>query len=288
VNIPDQGKQERLAAGDFMIDASTEVYGVFGNPIAHSMGPVMHNAAFEDRGLNAVYLAFRIEDIGKGVQAIRELGIRGVSVTLPFKESVIPFLDEIGDQARFMGCVNTIVNRNGRLCGYNTDQRGAVEPLLEYTSLKNRRVLLIGAGGAAKAVAFGLKNESALISIVNRSEFKGRALADQVGARFIPMGDIPGLNPEIIINATSLGMTPRVDVTPFPADLLTPGMIVMDIVYNPLHTRFLREAETSGCRVIDGLSMFVNQGAAQFELFTGTEAPVRVMRDAVLKAMRKR
>ncbi|MFH1152603.1 MAG: shikimate dehydrogenase [Pseudomonadota bacterium] len=269
------------------VDTSTVLFGVFGNPVAHSMGPVMHNAAFKKIGFNAVYLAFRITDIANGILAIRELGIRGVSITIPFKESVIPFLDEIDEDARCMGAVNTIVNQNGKLTGYNTDHRGAVEPLMALTSLQRRHVCILGAGGAAKAVAFGLKKKNAVITITNRTVSKGISLAHQVGAAFVSMDDFETARPDIIINTTSIGMTPNQDQTPLDKRFLHPGMIVMDIVYNPLETRFLKEAKTAGCRLIDGLSMFIHQGAAQFKLFTGKDAPEPVMRDAVLQAMRK-
>lgn len=268
-----------------MINSSTELYAVFGNPIVHSMGPAMHNLAFQVSGMNAVYLAFQINSIEAGVNSIRELGIKGVSITIPFKETVIPFLDEIGDQARQMGSVNTIVNRNGRLCGYNTDYKGALEPLLEITPIKGRNVCILGAGGAAKAVAFGMRKEQAVITIANRSEDKGRALAAQMGADFVSIYDISDLKPDILINTTCIGMLPNIEESPVKADFLHRHMIVMDIVYNPIRTRLIQAAEAAGCTVVDGLSMFVNQGAAQYKLFTGLEAPRHLMREAVIKAM---
>ncbi len=270
-----------------MINSATRLYGVFGNPISHSMGPVMHTRAFREKGINAVYLAFRIDAIEKGLQAMREIGIQGASITIPFKESVIPFLDDIGEHAKEMGSVNTVVNKDGKLFGYSTDHKGAVEPLRRVTPLKDKDVCVLGAGGAAKAVAYGLKKEGALLTISNRSENKGKALADQMDARFVALDHVTGLNPDIIINTTSVGMMPDTDKSPVPARFFHESMIVFDIVYNPLMTRFLIDAKNAGCTIIDGLSMFVGQGAAQFELFTGVEAPVNLMRDAVLEEMTK-
>ncbi|MEA1968865.1 MAG: shikimate dehydrogenase [Thermodesulfobacteriota bacterium] len=265
-----------------MIDSSTELYGLFGDPVSHSRGPLMHSRAFVEAGVNGVYLAFKIRDIKKGIESVRELGIRGVSITIPFKESVIPLLDEVDGLARQVGAVNTIINKNNRLYGYNTDCRGAVEPLKKLCKIKDKKICILGAGGAAKAVAVGMKNEEGRIIIANRSEKRGRALAGQVKGEFVSLVDVNKLSPDIIINTTSLGMTPDIDQAPVERDFFKKNMIVMDIVYNPLKTRMLKDAESQGCTIIDGLSMFINQGAAQFELFTGLKAPFDLMRKTVL------
>ncbi len=264
-----------------MIDSSTELYGVFGNPVSHSLGPLMHNAAFAAKGINAVYLAFMINDIKKGIESVKELGIKGVSVTIPFKQSVIPFLDEIDEFASEIGAVNTIVNRNGILTGSNTDSYGAIEPLKQRLSIEKKRVCILGAGGAARAVAFGIKKEKGMVFIGNRSEQRGKILAEQTAGRFIGLENISEIDPDIIINTTPVGMIPDVNKSPVPADLFKEHMTVMDIVYNPLRTKFIKDAEAAGCAVVDGLSMFINQGAAQFEIFTGHRAPVKLMRQRV-------
>ncbi len=265
-----------------MIDSATQLYGVFGNPVSHSMGPLMHNAAFTEKGINAVYLAFHVKDIKKGIDSIKALGITGVSVTIPFKQSVFPFLDEIDALALEIGAVNTIVNKNGILAGFNTDSHGAVEPLKRKCRIKNKRICILGAGGAARAVAFGIRKENGIIFIGNRSEKRGKSLAKQTGGKFVSPDNIGEVDPDIIINATPVGMTPYVNESPIAADLLKDHMTVMDIVYNPLRTKLIEDAQNAGCTVIDGLSMFVNQGAAQFELFTGVKAPMDLMAQTVL------
>ncbi len=267
----------------FMIDSATGLYGVFGNPVSHSMGPLMHNAAFAEKGINAVYLAFLINDIKRGIDSVRELGIKGVSVTIPFKQSVISMLDEVDDFAIKIGAVNTIVNRNGILKGFNTDSDGAVAPLRKQCGIENKKVCILGAGGAARAVAFGIKRENGIIFIVNRSENRGKLLAGQIEGEFCLPENIGEINPDIIINATPVGMTPKVGQSPVDSDIFKEHMIVMDIVYNPLQTKFLKDAENAGCTVIDGLSMFVNQGAAQFELFTESKAPLDIMKKIVME-----
>ncbi len=243
----------------------------------------MHNAAFAEKGINAVYLAFLINDIGKGIDSVRELGMGGVSVTIPFKQSVIPFLDEIDDLALEIGAVNTIINNDGRLIGFNTDSMGAVEPLKKKCCIKNNKVCIIGAGGAARAVAFGIKKEKGMVFIVNRSEQRGKVLAEQVGGEFVPLESIKELFPDIIINTTPVGMVPNIDNTPVPSEILQTSMTIMDIVYNPLKTKLIKDAENAGCAIVDGLSMFVHQGAEQFELFTGIKAPESLMKQVLME-----
>jgi shikimate dehydrogenase len=264
-----------------MITSSTELYGVFGDPVSHSLSPVMHNAAFAHIGYDAVYLAFRIKDIRAGVNAIRALGIRGVSVTIPHKVSLMEFLDEIDDMAETIGAVNTIINQDDKLKGYNSDWLGAVSALKEKTDISGKTVAIIGAGGAARAIGFGIKKESGRVTIVNRSADKGERLAGAIGADFCPLSETGSLNYHILINTTPLGMTPNIDTMPILKQAIRPQTVVMDIVYNPLKTRLLKEAEENGCTIIDGLAMFVYQGVFQFELWTGKNAPVDVMREAV-------
>ena len=263
------------------ITAHTRLFCVLGNPISHSKSPIVHNQAFADHRLDAVYLAFAPTDIRKAVDAVRQFNIEGVSVTLPFKQAVIPHLDRIDEPARAMGAVNTIVNTNGQLYGYNTDSQAAIGPLIHF-GIAGKTVLVIGAGGAARAVAFGIHEKQGRLIISNRSEDKGRALAQKFDARFVPMDDMGTLRPDIIINTTSIGMDPAPDVLSCPAQCLTPGALVMDVVYTPLETRLLSLARKKGCRVVDGLTMFVAQAAAQFELWTGIYPDTKKMREALL------
>lgn len=266
-------------------DAHTETYCVLGNPIAHSMSPVMHNNMFTEMNINAVYVAFCVDNIERAVMSIRELGIKGASVTIPFKKEVIEFLDDIDDLAKEIGAVNTIINKNGKLYGLNTDCAGAVNPLKKISELKDRNVFIFGAGGAARAIAFGIKNEQGKIHIINRTASKGRSLAQHVHGHFIPLSEINLEKADIIINTTSLGMFPDVAGTPVKPEQLKNHMTVMDIVYNPLKTRLLKDAEKAGCKIVDGLSMFVEQGACQFKLFTGQSPSRELMKKSVLKAM---
>ncbi|MEJ2222660.1 MAG: shikimate dehydrogenase [Desulfobacterales bacterium] len=268
-----------------MIDAETSLFGLIGNPVAHSLSPVMHNQAFAASGYNGVYLAFRVIDPRTAIKGIAALDFKGVSVTLPHKVAVMDYLDEVDETAARIGAVNTIVNKRGRLIGYNTDCPGALEALRTRTSIKGKSVALIGAGGAARAIGFGLMAAGARVTILNRTRLSGERLAGDLQAQFLPLGEWAPDRYEVLINTTPLGMHPETDAAPIPKEELTKKMIVMDIVYNPLETRLLKEAAAGGCRTINGLEMFVFQGAKQFELWTGQKAPVGVMRAAVLEAL---
>ena len=258
------------------------VFAVFGDPVGHSLSPVMHNSALAQTGLNGIYLAFRVGDIAAAVDGIRGLGIRGVSITIPHKVGVMKYLDEVDVSAAKIGAVNTIVNRRGILHGYNTDCPGAVTALLEKIIIKDKRVAIIGAGGGARAIGFGINQEGGSLTILNRSGQRGQKLADDLGCNFKLLAEVKRLCYDVVINATPVGMTPHEDQTPVKPEHLEAGTVVMDTVYNPLQTRFLKGAEKAGCSTVDGVSMFVHQGAVQFELWTGEKAPVDVMRRAVL------
>lgn len=270
------------------IDTQTRLYGVFGHPVAHSLSPAMHNRAFAAVGYNGVYVAFDIADIGPAVAAVRALNIHGLSITIPHKVAVMPLLDDLDPIARKIGAVNTIVNREGRLTGYNSDGLGAVSALKEKTPIENKTVVIIGAGGAARAIGFCLKAEGARVTIANRSRNRGETLARDLDALFLPLADFRRSMYHILINTTPVGMTPHIDAMPVGDNMLDPGMVVMDIVYNPLATLLLKTAATRGCTTVDGAAMFVYQGAFQFELWTGKKAPVAVMRETVMSALEKR
>jgi shikimate dehydrogenase len=258
------------------------VFAVFGDPVGHSLSPVMHNSALALTGHSGIYLAFRVGDIAAAVEGIRGLGIRGVSITIPHKVGVMKYLDKVEALAAEIGAVNTIVNRGGILHGYNTDCPGAVTALLEKIVLKDKRVAMVGAGGGARAIGFGINQEGGRLTVINRSGQSGQKLADDLGCNFKLLGEVKELCYDVIINTTPVGMTPHEDKTPVKPELIKAGTVVMDTVYNPLHTRFLKDAADAGCAIIDGASMLVHQGAVQFELWTGEKAPVDVMRRAVL------
>jgi len=257
------------------------LFAVFGNPVVHSLSPVMHNAAFAATGYPGMYAAIRAKDIRPAMAGVRALGFRGASITIPHKEAVLACLDFIDPRARRIGAVNTVVNDAGELKGFNTDWEGIVRALGERVALAGRRVAVLGAGGAARAAVFGARHEGARVTVYNRTRDKGEALAVALGAEFRPLEEFDPADCEILIQATPVGMSPRTAETPLPAERLRPGLVVMDIVYTPLKTRLLSEAEAAGCMTVDGLSMFLYQGARQFELWTGLEAPLDIMRLAV-------
>jgi shikimate dehydrogenase len=257
------------------------LFAVFGNPVVHSLSPVMHNAAFAATGFNGVYAAVRVKDIRPAVAGVRSLGLKGISVTLPHKGSVAACLDYVDPDARRIQAVNTIVNDDGLLKGFNTDWCGALQALEEKTPVAGRKVAVIGAGGAARAVVFGILKGGGEVSLFNRSKEKGEELAANLGVEFKPLAEFAAEPIEILVNTTPVGMSPQAEESPVSREKLRPGLVVMDIVYNPLQTRLLREAAAAGCTTIDGLSMFVYQGARQFEIWTGISAPMDIMRMAV-------
>lgn len=267
------------------IDAKTALFGLFGNPVAHSMGPALHNAAFHAAGVNATYLAFGVSDVDGAVAAMRTLNMGGASVTIPHKSDVMAHLDEVDETARQIGAVNTIVNRSGRLLGFNSDVEGAMAALEEKGTIAGKRVVMIGSGGAARAIGYGICQRGGALLIANRSEERGQALARDLSATFCPLDGVDLGAVDILINATSVGMTPHIDAVPISLTGLTPRTLVMDIVYNPLETALLAAARSRGCDTVDGVAMFVFQAAAQFEMWTGRKAPVALMRHTVLAAL---
>ena len=283
-----------------MISGKTKVCGVIGDPIEHTMSPVMHNAAFKELGLDYLYVSFRVrkEELGKAVESIRALNIRGLNVTTPHKVAIIPFLDELDPLVERIGAVNTIVNDDGVLTGYNTDATGFLQALLDKGVKPERKnTVILGAGGASRAISFILAERGAHLVILNRlleldwaeelaqrisQVFKKEVRALELDEKNLEMM-LEGA--DILINATSVGMSPDVDETPVPARLLKPALIVFDIVYNPIQTRLLKEAEAAGAQTIGGLDMLVWQGAIAFEKWTGRKAPLDLMRREVIKAL---
>jgi len=269
-----------------MINGQTIIFGILGRPVAHSLSPVMHNAAFRHLGINAVYVAFPVTDLDQAVSGLRGLGIGGVSVTIPFKEEIIPLLDELDPQASRIGAVNTVVNRDGRLYGYNTDWLGALHALKAKTGLKGEHVLILGAGGAARAIAFGILEEGGRVTLSDLDAPRAAALARDLKVEAIPLNALDQCPATILVNATPVGMEPKVDDIPIDPHLLGRYRLVMDIVYKPLETRLLREAQKRGCAAIDGLQMLIHQATAQFELWTGRPAPLAVMSQAAYEALK--
>ncbi len=269
------------------INAKTFLYGVLGHPVSHSLSPLMHNAAFERIGFNGAYLAFDVQeqDLAQAVSGIRALGIRGASVTIPHKIHVMEYLDEVDETALKIGAVNTIVNREGHLYGYNSDCLGAMRALRDKTEIRGKKVVMAGAGGAARAIGFGILEEGGDLTILNHIREEGERLASDLGVEFYPLSEHVRHGCDILINTTPLGMTPNTDTMAVSREYLKKDMVVMDIVYNPLKTMLLKEAESIGCTVVDGLAMFVYQGASQFESWTGQKAPSDLMREVALDAL---
>ena len=263
------------------ITAQTKIYGVIGNPIGHSISPHIHNAAFRSLGINAVYVPFKVEgDVGNFIEASRGLPVHGYSVTIPHKRDAMQAADEVDPICRDIGALNTIVNHKGRLAGSNTDWSAAVEAIesaMGGESLSGKRVALLGAGGTARAIAFGLKHKGASVCIYNRTAERGRALAAEVRCEARPLEELADADVDVIANSTSVGMFPNVAASPVPKSALRPGMTVFDAVYNPVYTRLLCDAAEAGCRTATGLEMFVNQAAQQFKTWTGLEAPRELM-----------
>ncbi len=277
------------------ITAQTQLCGLLGNPVDHSLSPAIHNAAFESLGLNFAYLAFPVEDLENAIRGIRALGhIRGFSVTIPHKVSIMPLLDSIETTAKHIGSVNTIIKDRGMLVGSNTDASGALQALRQGgMALSGQRVVLLGSGGAARAIAFGLCVEGTIehLTLLGIDAKERSTLATDLRTKTgAEITDHP-LNPStlgsaladahLLIHGTPIGMHPKIEHSCVPKELLHPGLTVMDIVYNPLNTRLLQDAQTAGCRTIQGIEMFLHQAVGQFELWTGESAPIEVMRNVL-------
>jgi len=269
------------------INEQTELYGVLGSPVGYSLSPVIHNAAFRRLGLNCFYVPVDVEDAELAFECLKRLAFNGLSVTRPHKIAVMSHLDQIDTPARSLGAVNTITHEDGKYSGTNTDWAGLLKALKEHTALSGRTVLVAGAGGAARGAVYGLTKAEARVIVTNRSEDRGRKLAREFGADFRPLNQIESLSPDILINATPLGMDPWRNETPFSADMLASEMVVMDMVYSPLETRLLREARQKGCETVDGLSMLLYQAALQFKAWTGVPAPIETMRAAAENILEK-
>ncbi|HBR48747.1 MAG TPA: shikimate dehydrogenase [Nitrospira sp.] len=274
------------------IDAQTQFCGVIGNPVGHSLSPAIHNAAFRTLGLNFVYLAWQVEAIGDAIKGLRALGnFRGASVTIPHKVATMQFLDHVETTAKRIGAINTIVAEKGKLIGHNTDATGALRALREGgIELTGRHIVVLGSGGAARAIAFALTGESGAeqLTLLGIEELERTRLAEDirpttavtVADSYLDEAALRRVLPDahVLIHCTPVGMSPKADMTCVPASLLHAGLAVMDIVYNPRETQLLKDAKRMGCKTIPGLEMFLNQAVTQFELWTNQAAPVAVMR----------
>jgi len=282
------------------ISGRTKLCCVIGDPVEHSLSPVMHNAAFKELHLDFVYLAFTVrkDELRNAIAGARSLQVHGLNVTMPHKTAIMKYLDEIDPTAKSIGAINTILNTEGRLVGYITDGVGALKALKENgVSLEEKKLLLLGAGGAAKAIAFHAAQEVEELKILNRTAQKAKELAEALHKKFDKRISGNSLSSEIIkkeledtdilVNATSVGMHPNVSQSLVDSSWLRPNLCVMDIIYNPLETKLAKDAKSVGAKVISGIEMLVYQGATSFEIWTNHPAPVKVMKEAVLNKLSK-
>lgn len=283
-----------------MITGKTKVTGVIGHPIEHSMSPPMHNNAYKQLNMDYVYVAFHVqpEDIEKLIISSKTLNIAGLNVTIPHKTTVMPYLDEIDETAKKIGAVNTIQFKAGKAKGYNTDGIGAIKSIQEHTTLNDKNVLIIGAGGASKAISFTLINEKInSLTIANRSKDNAEKLIKNIkeqthftNIKYQSITDADKIlsDVDIIINTTPIGMYPNHEVQPpIKTDNIDRHHVVMDIIYNPLETQLLKQAKNNGATTINGTSMLINQGLVSFEIFTGQKATYESFEEALLSQLKK-
>jgi 3-dehydroquinate dehydratase/shikimate dehydrogenase len=265
------------------INKETDVFGVIADPVGHSLSPQLHNAAFAEQSINAVYIPFRVpkEDLEEFIEDSRELGVKGLSVTIPHKENVLRWLNKVDGSVRGIG--------DDRI-GYNTDYRAAMGAIEKKVGggenpLKGKRALVLGSGGVAKAIVYGLRRRGVDVVVAGRTISRARFLADTFGAKAVDWKARHSVGFEILANCTPIGMHPNVDESPFDKHHLKPAMIVFDTVYNPESTLLLKQAKSQSCRTITGATMFIRQAALQYKLFTGKEAPVKLMGEVFKRAI---
>lgn len=282
-----------------MITGKTRITGVIGHPIEHSMSPPMHNNAYKQLNMDYVYVAFHVqpEDIEKLITSAKTLGIRGLNVTIPHKTTIIPYLDEIDETAKKIGAVNTIQFKDNKAKGYNTDGIGAIKSIQEYTTLQDKNILILGAGGASKAISFTLINENInSLTIANRTKENAEQLIENIKKQtnftkiqYHTINDVDEIieDMDIIINTTPIGMYPHHEVKPpIKTDNINKNHIVMDIIYNPLETQLLKQSKENGAQTINGTSMLINQGLVSFEIFTGEKATYKSFEEALLNQLK--
>ncbi len=265
--------------------AETAVYGVIANPVGHSISPAVHNRAFQARRVNAVYVPFQVEErhLGDFFRVAAALPVAGFSVTIPHKQRVLRYLDSVDPAARRIGAVNTVYRRHGKLRGANTDGIGVTAPLEKRLKLKGAKILVIGNGGGARGAAFALADKGAKVFLTGRSPDRVRALARICGATVVEREKLGGQHFDALVHATPVGMRPKMGESFFPEEI--PAEVVLDMVYNPLETLLLKQARAARKKVISGLEMFLEQAAAQFEIWTAQEAPRMAMETAAREAL---
>jgi len=267
------------------VDAATKVYGVAGDPIAHSLSPAMLNAAFRRENINGVYLALHAKELDDLLTCVRAIPIHGLSVTMPYKEAFVEHLDNTDPIAAKVGAVNTVIrSQDGKLYGFNTDVAGVIRPLEQRMGIQGTKVLVVGAGGAARAAVFGLKDRGAEVYVFNRTAGPAQRLAKQARARFVSKGDLKKLQVDVIVNATPAGMGSSKEPPPLDEKDMN-ARYLLEMVYRPAETKLVKLARAKGLHIIPGTEMFVYQGARQFEIWTGKPAPLDDMMNVVQRAL---
>jgi len=265
---------------------NSKTFALFGNPVEHSLSPLMHNAVFEKMNIDARYVAIRAEKARDILTEIKKSNIHGASITIPHKTTIMEYLDEISDSSIRIGAVNTITYSSGKLKGDNTDWTGFILALRESMEVKGKTFAILGAGGASRAAIFGILEEGGTPIILNRTIKKGEELAKEFGCEFYPLTEIGKIKGDCLINTTPVGMFPDMEKSPVSRDVFQNFRWVMDIIYNPLKTKLLKDAEEAGCSTITGVSMFVHQGADQIKIWTGLQPPIDFMKKTVLKKLK--
>lgn len=261
---------KRVYGADKLDLDGLKIYGLVGRPVSKSRGYIVHNLAFKEMELNAVYVNFLVDDLEEFIKNFKGI-VAGLSVTMPYKQEIIQYLDKIEPIAKKVGAVNTVSIRDGKLVGHNTDVYGAIEAIEEKIKIEGKNVVIFGAGGAARAIGYGIVEKKGNLIIVNRTAEKGKKLGAELGVEFKSKEKIDWQNIDILINATSVGMMPDINESPIEKEYLH-NMVVFDTVYNPPITKMLDMAENNGCTIISGIRMFIYQAAKQFELWTGKQA----------------
>jgi 3-dehydroquinate dehydratase/shikimate dehydrogenase len=274
-----KGKELKTLFRAHRLNRATKVFGVVGNPVSQSKGIYLHNSLF--RGLNSVYCRFPVIDLPRFMSDVSPI-LRGFSVTLPHKSAILKYLEDADAAALGIGAANTVLRKGKQLTGTNSDARGALDAIEKVRRVRGTRMLILGAGGAARAIAFEARRRGASITIANRTASRGRRLARELAVHSVPWSEIPATPCDIVVNATPVGMSPHAKCTPVPARLLK-AKVVFDCVYNPPVTRLLREARRRGARVVSGVEMFLNQAAIQSRLYTGRVPDRAVMKRVVAR-----
>ena len=283
-----------------MVSGTTRIYGIIGNPVKHTLSPLMHNTAFKAMGLNCIYIPFQVKktELNAAIEGIRALNIYGLNVTMPHKLTIIPIIDRLDPLAKRIGAVNTVVNDEGTLTGYNTDAAGFIKALLENgVDPRDKKIVVFGAGGVSRAICFALAEQECEISIVNRTIDRARELANLVsivssqkvksfsmleGTLCKPLGEA-----DIVVNATSMGMGENIGKSVVNAGLLHSSIFVFDTIYHPIETQLLRDAKKIGAQVIGGLDMLLWQGAIAFKKWTGLDAPFELMKNELTRVLKR-